>query len=191
MRALERSCVDLGVRFQEGVEVLELLQQDQTLQGIRVRNAEGDLQTIDASEAVLCCGAWSAELLPELPIYPVKGQMLSLQGPKDALRRVIFGPGTYLVPRQDGLLVVGAPANGTPDSPPGSPPDKGNCGRVADPPWAKHWPPMERGWGFRPCTPTKALARGQRIFRPWLAAGTTATVFCWPPSPPALAQVSS
>ena len=34
--------------------------------------------------------------------------MLSLQTPRGALRRVVFGPGTYLVPREDGLVVVGA-----------------------------------------------------------------------------------
>ena len=108
MRALERACTGLGVHFQEGVEVLELLQHAGQLQGIRVRNAEGDLQQLDGAAAVLCSGAWSAQLLPQLPVFPVKGQMLSLQAPQQALQRVIFGPGTYLVPREDGLVVVGA-----------------------------------------------------------------------------------
>jgi glycine oxidase len=44
MRALERACVELGVRFQEGVEVLELLREDQ-LQAVRTRNAEGRITT--------------------------------------------------------------------------------------------------------------------------------------------------
>ena len=175
MRALERSCVDLGVRFQEGVEVLELLQQDQTLQGIRVRNAEGDLQSIEAREAVLCCGAWSAELLPELPIYPVKGQMLSLQGPKEALPRVIFGPGTYLVPREDGLLVVGATSERDAGFTTGLTPfgqRQLQAGIAALLPEAQHWPPMERWWGFRPCTPDEGpLLGGSAISGLWLAAG--------------------
>ncbi|MHA3960527.1 FAD-dependent oxidoreductase [Synechococcus sp. LTW-G] len=175
MRALERSCVDLGVRFQEGVEVLELLQQDQTLQGIRVRNAEGDLQTIDAQEAVLCCGAWSADLLPELPIYPVKGQMLSLQGPKEALPRVIFGPGTYLVPREDGLLVVGATSERDAGFTTGLTPfgqRQLQAGIAALLPEAQHWPPMERWWGFRPCTPDEGpLLGASSISGLWLAAG--------------------
>ena len=34
--------------------------------------------------------------------------MFSIQGPKDTLKRILFGPGTYLVPREDGLIVVGA-----------------------------------------------------------------------------------
>ena len=101
--------MDRGVRFQEGVEVLDLLR-DQTsrLTGVRTCDSEGHETTLMCSTAVLCSGAWSGQLLPELPVFPVKGQMLSLQTPRGALRRVIFGPGTYLVPREDGLVVVGA-----------------------------------------------------------------------------------
>ena len=100
MRALESACVDRGVHFQEGVEVLELLTENRQLQGVRTRNSEGMLNTLRCRKAVLCSGAWSAQLLPELPVFPVKGQMLSLQTPRGALRRVVFGPGTYLVPRR-------------------------------------------------------------------------------------------
>ena len=109
MRGLERACTSLGVRFMEGTEVLDLrLDGSGALAGIRLRSAIGDEQEWPGSQAVLCCGAWSRQLLPELPVFPVKGQMLSLQAPRAALKRVIFGPGTYLVPREDGLVVVGA-----------------------------------------------------------------------------------
>ena len=77
MRALESACVDRGVHFQEGVEVLELLTENQQLQGVHTRNSEGMLNTLRCRKAVLCSGAWSAQLLPELPMFPVKGQMLS------------------------------------------------------------------------------------------------------------------
>ncbi|MFZ9319331.1 MAG: FAD-dependent oxidoreductase [Vulcanococcus sp.] len=175
MRALERSCVDLGVRFQEGLEVLEVCQENSRLQGVRVRNAEGDLETLKAEQAVLCCGAWSGQLLPELPIYPVKGQMLSLQGPREALPRVIFGPGTYLVPREDGLLVVGATSEREAGFTDGLTPfgqRQLQAGIAALLPEAKHWPPMERWWGFRPCTPDEGpLLGASAIEGLWLAAG--------------------
>ena len=103
MRALESACVDRGVHFQEGVEVLKLLHDNNQLKGARIRDSEGTELTVSAETAVLCSGAWSAELMPELPVFPVKGQMLSLQTPKGALKRVIFGPGTYLVPRDDAV----------------------------------------------------------------------------------------
>ena len=108
MRALEKACVGLGVRFQEGVEVLDLIHENQEFKGLNIRDAQGKITTIFSQEAVLCGGAWSSQIVKEIPIFPVKGQMLSLQGPKKALQRIIFGPGTYLVPREDGLVVVGA-----------------------------------------------------------------------------------
>ncbi len=175
MRALERACAGLGVRFQEGVEVLELQRQGERLQGVRLRSAEGELQQLDTSEAVLCCGAWSSQLLPELPIHPVKGQMLSLQGPRDALRRVIFGPGTYLVPREDGLLVVGATSEREAGFREGLTPDgqrQLQAGIAALLPEASQWPPMERWWGFRPCTPDEGPLLGASPLEGlWLACG--------------------
>ena len=175
MRALERACAGLGVRFQEGVEVLELQRQGERLQGVRLRSAEGELQQLDTSEAVLCCGAWSSQLLPELPIHPVKGQMLSLQGPRDALRRVIFGPGTYLVPREDGLLVVGATSEREAGFREGLTPDgqrQLQAGIAALLPEASQWPPMERWWGFRPCTPDEGPLLGASSLKGlWLACG--------------------
>ena len=94
MRALEKACVELGVQFQEGVEVKELLRDKKTFKGIKILNAAGELQTIPSNEAVLCSGAWSNQMLRELPVFPVKGQMLSIQGHRNALKRVILGPGT-------------------------------------------------------------------------------------------------
>ena len=175
MRALERACVERGVRFQEGVEVLELLQEHGRLSGVRVRDAAADLQTLKADTAVLCSGAWSAQLLPQLPIFPVKGQMVSLQGPRDALQRVIFGPGTYLVPREDGLLVVGATSEREAGFTEGLTPfgqRQLQAGVEALLPAASQWPPMERWWGFRPCTPDEGpLLGGSAIPGLWLAAG--------------------
>ncbi|MFN4866555.1 MAG: NAD(P)/FAD-dependent oxidoreductase, partial [Cyanobium sp.] len=137
--------------------------------------AEGEQQRLGCRQAVLACGAWSAQLLPELPLFPVKGQMLSLQGPRQALGRVVFGPGTYLVPREDGLLVVGA------TSEPGAGFSEGltpagqrqlEAGIAALLPAACQWPPMERWWGFRPCTPDQGPLLGESpVPGLWLATG--------------------
>ena len=175
MRALESACVDRGVQFQEGVEVQELLQNHGQLKGVRTRDLEGTLSTLSCSQAMLCSGAWSAQLLPELRVFPVKGQMLSLQTPRGALRRVLFGPGTYFVPREDGLVVVGATSERNAGFNEGLTPQGQTTlqqGIAALLPEAINWPPMERWWGFRPCTPDEGPLLGQSpIAGLWLACG--------------------
>ena len=163
MRALESACVDRGAQFQEGVEVLELFTADGRLSGVRTRNSEGSEATLGCERAVLCSGAWSGQLLPQLPVFPVKGQMLSLQSPRGALRRVIFGPGIYLVPREDGLVVVGATSERNAGFSEGLTPQGQTTlkqGIATLLPEAKSWPPMERWWGFRPCTPDEGPLLG-------------------------------
>ena len=115
------------------------------------------------------------QLLPELTVFPVKGQMLSLQTPRGALRRVIFGPGTYMVPREDGLVVVGATSEREAGFSEGLTPHGQTSlkeGIAALLPEAVNWPPMERWWGFRPCTPDEGPLLGPSpINGLWLACG--------------------
>ena len=176
MRALERACVSLGVQFMEGAEVFDLKRDPAGhLCGIHLRSAEGEQQQLSCRQAVLCSGAWSQQLVPQLPVFPVKGQMLSLQGPREALKRVIFGPGTYLVPREDGLIVVGATSEREAAFAEGLTPDgqkQLQQGIAALLPIATGWPPMERWWGFRPCTPDEGPLLGPGpIPGLWLACG--------------------
>ena len=176
MRALERACVSLGVHFMEGAEVIDLKRDSAGhLCGINLRSAEGSEQHLNCQQAVLCSGAWSQHLVPELKVFPVKGQMLSLQGPREALKRVIFGPGTYLVPREDGLIVVGATSERDAGFAEGLTPDgqkQLQTGIISLLPMAANWPSMERWWGFRPCTPDEGPLLGSGPFPGlWLACG--------------------
>ncbi len=175
MRALEKACVGLGVQFQEGVEVLNILQEEQEFLGVQIRTAEGKSEILESKEGVLCSGAWSKQIFPEIPIFPVKGQMLSLQGPKAALRRIVFGPGTYLVPREDGLIVIGATSEKDAEFHAGLTPagqQQLHEGIGALIPEANQWPQMERWWGFRPCTPDEGPLLGSSGLKGlWLATG--------------------
>src|SRR5690606_20751794 len=66
---------------------------------------------VQAETVVVAGGSWSAEVWPEaagpLPLRPVKGQILRLRGPQ-LINHVLRTPDIYLVPRDDGELVVGA-----------------------------------------------------------------------------------
>jgi glycine/D-amino acid oxidase-like deaminating enzyme len=92
-----------------------------------------------------------------------------------ALEQVVFGPGTYLVPREDGLLVVGATVEPEAGFAAGLTPSgqrQLEAGLAELLPAAADWPPMERWWGFRPCTPDEApLLGASPIPGLWLAAG--------------------
>jgi glycine oxidase len=175
MRALERACVQRGVAFEEGAEVRELLQRGGRLEAVRLRGADGEERELAADQAVLCSGAWSGRLLPALPVFPVKGQMLSLQAPRQALARVLFGPGTYLVPREAGLVGVGAtsePGAGFAEGLTPAGQRQLEAGLADLLPEAAQWPPMERWWGFRPCTPDEGPLLGKGPLEGlWLCTG--------------------
>lgn len=77
--------------------------------GIRVETA-GDVLTCDS--AVMAAGSWSGRVDIEgaapVPIRPVRGQLLHLGWPTPPLRRVVWAPDCYLVPWDDGSVLVGA-----------------------------------------------------------------------------------
>lgn len=75
--------------------------------------ALADGSKIPADVVVLAAGAWSrgiAGLPPTLrpPVRPVKGQMIALAMDAPLISHVVWAPGVYLVPRNDGRLLLGA-----------------------------------------------------------------------------------
>ncbi|HEX8085701.1 MAG TPA: glycine oxidase ThiO [Solirubrobacteraceae bacterium] len=71
------------------------------------RLASGEV--VVAETVVVAAGAWSAKLA-DVPVRPVKGQILRLRDPRGAglVERVLRFEGGYLVPRGDGRYVLGA-----------------------------------------------------------------------------------
>ena len=75
---------------------------------VHVQTTTGHLT---AKHFVNCCGAWSGagiDGLQNLPVEPVKGQMVELRCAPEQLKCVVRSPGLYLVPRGDGRVTVGA-----------------------------------------------------------------------------------
>ena len=175
MRALERACSLHGVKFQEGSEVKDLIIEKNKIIGVKVLNATGEIKKINCAKAILCSGAWSKKVLNKIPIFPVKGQMLSIQGPANFLKKVLFGPKTYLVPRDDGLIVVGATVEKDAKFDDGNTPNgisQLQEGIRSLLPEAINWPHMEHWWGFRPCTPDfKPIIGNSEVENLFLATG--------------------
>ena len=74
-------------------------------------------ETINANKVIIAAGAWSSDLLkmcaPELEsvmpeIFPIKGQMLAIKARLGVLRTVILEQNRYLIPRHDGIVIVGS-----------------------------------------------------------------------------------
>ena len=69
-------------------------------------------QRLHAEHLVVTAGAWTGGLLgahlPAHCVVPVKGQMLLFKLDEPPLQRIVLTDGRYLIPRQDGHLLVGS-----------------------------------------------------------------------------------
>lgn len=107
--ALVRACIRRGVELREGARVSRIIIDNDAVAGVEV-NGEG----VEAGVVVLCAGAWSGTIggMPEdvVPqVRPIRGQILRLKRTPDfATSHVVRGPRAYLLPKDDGTIVVGA-----------------------------------------------------------------------------------
>ena len=84
--------------------------------GIDLRGRSVSVETSEdtfASDAVVvAAGSWSGGIRMSLavppPVRPVRGQLLHLRFPEPLLSRVIWGTAGYMVPWEDGSVLVGA-----------------------------------------------------------------------------------
>jgi glycine oxidase len=97
-----------GAKFYERTEVTGFQQVSGKVIGIQT--AQG--QTIHCDCAVIATGAWSAQIGSWLgltiPVFPARGQILSLRQPEAPLKYTIIGNGIYIVPKIDNTVYVGA-----------------------------------------------------------------------------------
>lgn len=106
-RALTAACTALGVRFDlSGAVELEC-------DARRVRGIRTERGFVAAPVVVNAAGAWAAELagVPQavrIPVRPIAGEMLAIAIPRGFARGLVWSDFTYLVPRADGRLLVGA-----------------------------------------------------------------------------------
>ncbi|MBR8831489.1 MAG: Thiazole synthase [Chroococcopsis gigantea SAG 12.99] len=149
VRALSQALINLGVIINTDVQVHSVQQKAGQVKSIYTSSGEEE-----ADIYVLAGGAWSSQLLP-LPVKPVKGQMMALRMPQPSpLQRILFAPGTYLVPRQEGRLIIGATSESVGwqegNTPLGIQTLLGRAMKLY--PDLASWPIEEIWWGFRPGT---------------------------------------
>ncbi|HEV7282556.1 MAG TPA: glycine oxidase ThiO [Pirellulaceae bacterium] len=108
VRALRLACEQAGVAVRPHVRVRRWKTEGRRLVAVRSDGVE----TIAADAFVAAAGAWTQELLGSIgvapEIFPIRGQMLLYESPEPRLRSVLNVGPRYFVPRDDGLLLVGA-----------------------------------------------------------------------------------
>ena len=107
VRALALAAELEGARVEEFARVDGLLMRGSHTVG--VRTAEGETA---AGSVVLAGGVWSAALAASIgasvPVFPVKGEILSVLPRKTLIRANVWEGRCYMVPKRDGRVMIGA-----------------------------------------------------------------------------------
>lgn len=107
VRALATAAVRRGAVFQEGMPALALQHERDRITGVTT-----PLGVIQAGTVVLAAGAWSGALAASaglnVPVEPIKGQIIALGGLLRAPQHILWSGDCYVAPKADGLVVVGA-----------------------------------------------------------------------------------
>ncbi|BDI31872.1 glycine oxidase ThiO [Capsulimonas corticalis] len=109
LAALWKAAENLGAEIFASEAVTSILHN-----GARIQAVQTECRTVPCGQCVLCGGAWSAAAAAmltgtTLPVTPLKGQIavLELTG-SPLLRHTIYAHSRYLVPRDNGEIVIGA-----------------------------------------------------------------------------------
>jgi glycine oxidase len=107
LQALVAAAAARGVELRPGCPVLEFEREGGRISA--VHTAEGRRVH---DQYLVCAGAWTETLLAPLGCRihtrPIRGQIALLRTPKPVLRRIVLAGKRYLVPRDDGRVLVGS-----------------------------------------------------------------------------------
>jgi len=108
LQALKASLIDNPlVRLIENCEM-----QGFSWAASKINGLETSTGRIECAKILISCGAWTAGLVEQLtvqvPIEPVKGQMLLIKAEPGLVRHIVLSEGRYVIPRNDGHVLVGS-----------------------------------------------------------------------------------
>jgi glycine oxidase len=105
--AVARSATERGARLHTETPVTGFETAGGRITAVVSRNRQ-----FASDHVVLAAGARSGQLADLLgvnvPVRPIRGQMIALGGMLPPIRRIVWGPDGYLVPRANGLVFAGA-----------------------------------------------------------------------------------
>jgi glycine oxidase len=154
IRALVESCRQLKIDLIPGCAFQSIERS-----GDRILAAKTSLSVFSFGKILFASGAWTAEVMQALafavPIFPIRGQIALFNAGKPLLHSVLLWGSRYIVPREDGRVLVGSteenagfqkqPTDEAID-------DLSAFGCRLVPALARH--PLEKRWaGLRPATP--------------------------------------
>jgi glycine oxidase len=97
-----------GATVRSGVPVETVVVEGGRARGVKLK----DGAMLEADVVLVAAGAWSAQVpgarVREGVVFPVRGQIVELDGPPGLLPRVTFFGRAYAIPRFDGKLVIGS-----------------------------------------------------------------------------------
>ncbi len=106
-QALEKAAAGAGVRLLPEHPLVDV-----EWQGSRVASVRAGAERIAADRFLIAAGPWSAEVGARfdiaIPVLPVRGQLIALEGDPPPIHHVIYGHGIYLVRWRSGEVIVGS-----------------------------------------------------------------------------------
>ena len=108
LKAMRAACVAKGVTLHEDMPVTGFEKQDTQVTAVKT-----PARDFSADAVCVASGAWTERLLNSAgigvpPVIPIRGQIALLEMPISPIRHVIHYGMKYLVPRPDGLILVGS-----------------------------------------------------------------------------------
>lgn len=107
LRALKSSCEKLGVDIREQSTAIDFIMDSNRVCGVKTEK-----DSFHSDWVILCAGAWSSQITSVLqktmPVHPVRGQIVLMKLEKRPFQRILSRGKSYLVPRQDGYVLLGS-----------------------------------------------------------------------------------
>jgi glycine oxidase len=107
LKAVRTMLDKMNVPVWEGCSVDGLIEEHGRICGVNIGQ-----ESMAADAVLLACGSWSGtfgkQIGLNIPVRPVKGQIVLLKGNNMNVRHIVKHESMYLVPRLDGRVLVGA-----------------------------------------------------------------------------------